>query len=174
MPCDVLFLGDAPGIDDDTTAVPLSGRNGMVLDRLIADTVERKIDVNEDTPKPSLSYCVALSIGCVPWGCGNTLQYRSPSKAEEKACLPRLVSLLELAEPRSIILLGDDVKQYWTRNEKYFRDYVTRLPDSRTIARIPTPARIIADGGTSEGNDTYREARSTIRQIVLNRVLKPR
>jgi uracil-DNA glycosylase len=174
MPCDVLFLGEAPGDDDDRSGVPLSGRNGMILDRLVSDVAARAYDDDKESPKLPISYCVALSIGCVPWSCGDSPQYRRPSPAEEKACLPRLASLLELIEPKSIMLLGDAVKQYWQRNEKYLREFVSYLPDSRTIARIPTPTEIIAKGGTSVGNDTYREARSVVRQIVLNRVLKPR
>lgn len=159
LPCDVLILGQAPGKDDDREGLPFSGRSGRLLISLL----------NEMLEEHDFTYCFAHTIGCVPWHCGDEEKYRAPTQAEEKHCVPRLASVIELARPRGIVTLGKDVESYLAAQMK---SLVLQTTMPQLICNVATPTEILNTGGASTGNDVYRRTRSALRQFVFNKVLK--
>ena len=87
---DLMFVGEAPGANEDREGRPFVGRAGKLLDTLLA---EIGLD-REDT-------FVANVLKCRPPG------NRDPRPEEIKECSPWLFRQIELIEPKVICTLGN-------------------------------------------------------------------
>ncbi|HEX4158374.1 MAG TPA: uracil-DNA glycosylase [Rhizomicrobium sp.] len=86
----ILFIGEAPGKDEDAAGLPFVGRAGKLLDRMLAAIgLDRKTNV----------YITNVLNWRPP---GN----RDPAPEEAAACLPFLRRHIELVAPEIIVLLG--------------------------------------------------------------------
>jgi DNA polymerase len=86
----ILFIGEAPGRDEDRTGKPFVGRAGQLLDKMLLSIgLDRNVN--------------AYITNVINWRPpGN----RDPSPEEAAQCLPFLRRHVELAEPQLIVLLG--------------------------------------------------------------------
>jgi uracil-DNA glycosylase family 4 len=85
----ILFIGEAPGRDEDAAGLPFVGRAGKLLDRMLA-----AIQLDRTT---------AYITNVMPW---RPPDNRNPDPGEVALCLPFLRRHIELAAPKIIILLG--------------------------------------------------------------------
>jgi len=86
----VLILGEAPGKDEDEQGKPFVGRSGQLLDKMLASIgLDRKSNV-----------LISNTIYWRPPG------NRDPTQGETVSCLPFVERLIELAQPRLLILTG--------------------------------------------------------------------
>lgn len=85
----LVFIGEAPGADEDRTGEPFVGRAGELLDKMI-----------EAMGWSRRSVYVANLLKCRP------PQNRNPEPDEAKECRPFLIAQLEVIAPRIIIALG--------------------------------------------------------------------
>lgn len=105
-PCDVLFIGEAPGRDEDLSGLPFVGRSGQLLDRLIEDATQ-------ETKR--FSYGITNVVCCIPTKKDERtgkVSIRVPDKNEADACKLRLLTTIERCSPRLIITLGKTAKKY--------------------------------------------------------------
>lgn len=86
----VLFVGEAPGENEDLQGVPFVGRAGQLL----TDIVEKGMGL------PRASVAIANVIKCRPPG------NRDPSDDEKALCTPWLDRQIELIDPELIVPLG--------------------------------------------------------------------
>ena len=85
----VMFVGEAPGAEEDREGLPFVGRSGKLLDRMIAAIGLKRSDV----------YIANI----VPWRPpGN----RTPTPQESAICLPFIRRQIELANPDVLVCLG--------------------------------------------------------------------
>ncbi|MEM9330000.1 MAG: uracil-DNA glycosylase [Pseudomonadota bacterium] len=85
----VMFIGEAPGRDEDLQGLPFVGRAGQLLDRMLSA-------INLDREK-------AYITNVIPWRPpGN----RTPTPQETEICRPFIERHIELVKPKVIILLG--------------------------------------------------------------------
>lgn len=85
----LMFIGEAPGSEEDQKGVPFVGRSGQLLDRMLAAIGIPRSDV----------YIANI----VPWRPpGN----RDPSPHESQTCLPFIKRQIELVDPDVIVCLG--------------------------------------------------------------------
>jgi DNA polymerase len=121
----VMFVGEAPGRDEDIAGLPFVGRSGQLLDRMIAA-------IGLDRSK-------AYIANVIPWRPpGN----RTPTPQETLICLPFIQRQIELVNPDVLVTLGNPSTQslLGTREGimrtrgKWF-DYDT---GTRTIRALPT------------------------------------
>ena len=85
----VMFVGEAPGRDEDIEGLPFVGRSGKLLDRMIAA-------IGLDRSK-------AYIANVIPWRPpGN----RTPTPQETEICLPFIRKQIELADPDILVCLG--------------------------------------------------------------------
>ncbi|HKQ44770.1 MAG TPA: uracil-DNA glycosylase [Rhizomicrobium sp.] len=86
----VLFIGEAPGRDEDRIGKPFVGRAGQLLDKMMASIgLDRKTN--------------AYITNVINW---RPPDNRDPTPEEAASCLPFLRRHIELANPGIIILLG--------------------------------------------------------------------
>jgi uracil-DNA glycosylase len=85
----VMFVGEAPGRDEDIEGLPFVGRSGKLLDRMMAAI--------------GLDRRSAYIANIVPWRPpGN----RTPTPQESAICLPFTLRQIELANPEVLVCLG--------------------------------------------------------------------
>ncbi len=87
---EVVFVGEAPGADEDRQGVPFVGRAGQYLTRII----ERGMKMRRE----DVYICNVLK--CRP------PNNRDPSTEEKRSCEPYLVRQLDLIQPKVIVALG--------------------------------------------------------------------
>jgi uracil-DNA glycosylase len=90
----VMFIGEAPGADEDRKGKPFVGKSGQLLDRMIA-----RIGLDRTVPGEGGAYITNILFWRPP---GN----RDPAAAEIAACLPFVARHIELAAPRILVFLG--------------------------------------------------------------------
>jgi uracil-DNA glycosylase len=121
----VMFVGEAPGRDEDIEGLPFVGRSGKLLDRMIAA-------IGLDRSK-------AYIANVIPWRPpGN----RTPTPQETQICLPFIQRQIELVNPEVLVTLGNPSTQTLLQTRegimrtrgKWF-DYDT---GTRTIRAIAT------------------------------------
>jgi len=86
---EIVFIGEAPGKEEDKTGIPFVGRAGQFLNEMLGLIKMKREDI----------YIT------------NTVKYRPPNNrdplpSEKIDCLPWLVEELEYIKPKIIILLG--------------------------------------------------------------------
>lgn len=85
----VMFVGEAPGREEDLEGLPFVGRSGQLLDRIMAAI--------------GLDRASAYIANVVPWRPpGN----RTPTPQETQICLPFTLRQIELADPDILVCLG--------------------------------------------------------------------
>jgi len=85
----LLFVGEAPGYDEDRQGLPFVGRAGQLLDKMIQAMGMRRLDVY-----------ICNVVKCRP------PQNRNPDADEVAACSPFLFRQIEAIQPVVICLLG--------------------------------------------------------------------
>ena len=85
----VMFVGEAPGRDEDIEGLPFVGRSGKLLDRMLAAI--------------GLDRTSVYIANIIPWRPpGN----RTPTPQESQTCLPFIQRQIELADPDILVCLG--------------------------------------------------------------------
>jgi uracil-DNA glycosylase family 4 len=85
----VMFVGEAPGREEDLEGLPFVGRSGKLLDLMLA-----AVNLNRTT---------AYIANIIPWRPpGN----RTPTPQESQICLPFTLRQIELANPDVVVCLG--------------------------------------------------------------------
>lgn len=86
----VIFIGEAPGRDEDIKGRPFVGRSGKLLTRLLDDSGLGRKNV-----------FITSILKCRP------PENRQPKKGEVKACYPYLEKQLKILNPHVIVPLGN-------------------------------------------------------------------
>ncbi len=90
----IMFVGEAPGRDEDIEGLPFVGRSGKLLDRMIAAI--------------GLDRSSAYIANVIPWRPpGN----RTPTPQETQICLPFIQRQIELVDPDVLVTLGNPSTQ---------------------------------------------------------------
>jgi uracil-DNA glycosylase family 4 len=120
----VMFVGEAPGRDEDIEGLPFVGRSGQLLDRMMAAI--------------GLDRTTAYIANIIPWRPpGN----RTPTPQESQICLPFIKRQIELADPDILVCLGGPsaaallgVTEGIRRSRGRWRVYHTGTREIRAIA----------------------------------------
>lgn len=91
----LMFVGEAPGADEDKQGEPFVGRAGQLLTRIIQAT-----GLTRDT------VYIANVLKCRPDTPGQSYGNRKPRADEMATCLPYLLEQIQLIQPRVIVALG--------------------------------------------------------------------
>lgn len=150
---EVVFVGEAPGADEDRTGIPFVGKAGQLL----TDIIEKGMKV----PRDSVYICNVLK--CRPPG------NRDPNAEEVFFCEPYLKQQLAIIRPKVIVALGriagqtllkststtGKLRGVWHRYEgiplrvTYHPSYLLRQPEEKrkTWDDIQEVMRFMAAGG---------------------------
>jgi DNA polymerase len=104
----LMFVGEAPGADEDRTGIPFVGRAGQLL----TDIITKGMGLARDEVR------IANVLKCRPPG------NRDPTAAEKETCTPWLERQIELANPGVIVPLG-----------KHAANFLLALPPETPMGR---------------------------------------
>jgi DNA polymerase len=91
----LMFIGEAPGADEDEQGEPFVGRAGQLLTKIIQATGLSRADVY-----------IANILKCRPDTPGQSAGNRKPTPDEMATCIPYLHEQIDLIRPKVIIALG--------------------------------------------------------------------
>ena len=92
---DLMFVGEAPGADEDRQGEPFVGRAGQLLTRIIETRGFSRADVY-----------IANVLKCRPDMPEGTPGNRPPTPSEMATCLPYLREQIEVIQPKVLVALG--------------------------------------------------------------------
>jgi DNA polymerase len=92
---ELMFVGEAPGADEDVQAEPFVGKAGQLLTRVIETMGLRRGDVY-----------IANILKCRPDTPGQTAGNRKPTTEEMQTCISYLHEQIDLIRPKVIVALG--------------------------------------------------------------------
>lgn len=157
---DLMFIGEAPGRDEDLHGEPFVGRSGKLLDRLMLE------ELGHDR---SAAY-VCNVVKCRPPG------NRDPQPEEIAACRPWLESQLELVDPKVIVTLGN----YATRRILDTKEGITKMRgqehawNGRVVVPTFHPSAALRSGGgqvLAEMRADLVRAKLAVRRLTGNKEL---
>ena len=91
----LMFVGEAPGADEDEQGEPFVGRAGQLLTKIIQATGLQRGDVY-----------IANILKCRPDTPGQSAGNRKPTPEEMATCIPYLHEQIDLIQPKVIVALG--------------------------------------------------------------------
>ena len=150
----LMFVGEAPGADEDAQARPFVGRAGQLLTKIIEGIGLKREDVfigNVNRCRPP--------------------QNRTPTPAEGATCKPFIIREIDIVRPKVIVVLGNvamknllNTKEGITKLRGTFQDY-------RGIKVMPTfhPAYLLRD--PSKKRETWEDMKMV--RDYLNSVVEP-
>ena len=92
---EVMFVGEAPGADEDLVGEPFVGKAGQLLTKMIETMGFRRADVY-----------IANILKCRPNTPPGEPGNRKPTPAEMNVCKPYLLQQIEIIQPKVIVALG--------------------------------------------------------------------
>jgi len=150
----VMFVGEAPGRDEDIEGLPFVGRSGKLLDRMIAAI--------------GLDRSSVYIANVIPWRPpGN----RTPTPQETQICLPFIQRQIELVNPDVLVTLGNPSTQTLLstrdgimRTRGRWFDYDT---GTRTIRALPTfhPAYLLRS--PSYKRMSWQDLRAIAKMLIV-------
>jgi len=108
---EIMFIGEAPGRDEDLEGRPFVGRAGKLLNELFSGVRVRREKI----------FITNLVKHRPP-------QNRKPKKQEIKKCFPYLEKQIELIKPKLIVLLGSFPLGVFFKQEKISKSHGQFLP----------------------------------------------
>lgn len=136
----LMFVGEAPGADEDAQARPFVGRAGQLLTKIIEAIAMKREEV-----------LIGNVNRCRPPG------NRPPTAEEASMCKPYLLREIAVVQPQVIVVLGNTA----TKNLLDTREGITRLrgnfQDYKGIKVMPTfhPAYLLRD--PSKKRETWED-----------------
>lgn len=156
LPCDVLFIGEAPGESEDVLGAPFVGPAGQLLDRIIGRAIEEyppqserfhQYDAKPLNGRRNLRVAFTNLICCIPRD-GDGGKAGQPEHADVLACQPRLEEFVwEVAKPRLIVAVGKEAEDYLDQKYKHS----LKLPAGVRQLAITHPAAILRMSDAQRG-----------------------
>jgi len=117
----LIFVGEAPGAEEDRQGLPFVGRAGQLLTKMLAYIGLKREDVY-----------ITNVLKCRPPG------NRDPLPAEVACCEPYLLAQLEVVKPRLICALGRHAAQTLLKTDVAISRLRGRFHDYHGIKILPT------------------------------------
>lgn len=141
----LMFIGEAPGAEEDRRGEPFVGRAGQLLDRMI-----EAMGWTRDT------VYIANVLKCRPPG------NRDPKPDEVESCEPFLARQIDVIKPRVIVTLGKPAAHLVLRTRAPISSLRGRFQSYRGITVMPTfhPAYLL------RSPDRKRDTWSDLKQVI--------
>jgi DNA polymerase len=150
---DLMFVGEAPGADEDIQGIPFVGRAGQLL----TDIIEKGLQI------PRKDVYIANVIKCRPPG------NRNPEQDEVETCEPFLFQQIDIIQPKVIVALGTFAARTLLRTLDPISRLRGRTYDYRGAKLIPTfhPAYLLRN--PSSKRDVWEDMK-VVRKLLKSEV----
>ncbi|HAR44326.1 MAG TPA: hypothetical protein DCS07_17135 [Bdellovibrionales bacterium] len=146
----LMFVGEAPGEQEDTEGRPFVGRSGQLLDKMIEAIGLTRADV-----------FIANMLKCRP------PENRNPEPDEIETCSPYLHRQLEIVKPEIILALGKFASQTLLQTETRISDLRGTFQNYRGAKLMPTfhPAYLLRN--PSSKKDAWTDWQTVAKELKL-------
>ena len=151
-----LFIGEAPGLHEDSQGLPFVGRAGQLLTRMINKTAQREgIEISRD------DVYICNVVKCRPPG------NRNPEPAEMKTCGPFLERQLEAIQPKAICLLGGTATKFVLQTSTGITKLRGKWQKWRSIPVMPTyhPSFLLRPYAQDRKREAWLDLRALLRFV---------
>jgi DNA polymerase len=147
---DLMFVGEAPGADEDAQGIPFVGRAGQLLTKII-----EAIGLSRD------NVYIANVIKCRP------PQNRNPEQDEVDTCEPFLFQQIDVIKPKVVVALGTFAARALLRTLDPISRLRGRVYEYRGAKLIPTfhPAYLLRNPGSKR---EVWEDMKLVRELIKN------
>ena len=156
---EVLFVGEAPGSEEDMTGQPFIGKAGELLTKII-----HAMGLSRET------VFIANILKCRPDTPGQLSGNRKPSPLEMATCIPYLEEQISIIRPKVMVALGSTAIEGLLRKAPV---HVTRIRGQwlqfHDIPLMPTyhPAYLLRSNSMSEKRKVWEDMISVMERIGL-------
>jgi DNA polymerase len=154
----LLFVGEAPGADEDAQGEPFVGKAGQLLTKII-----------QTMGFSRQSIYIANILKCRPDTPGQSAGNRKPTPEEMQTCIPYLHEQIDLIQPKVIVALGATAVEGLlgktegiTRLRGHWRTY-------RNIPLMPTyhPAYLLRNQSLSEKRRVWEDMLAVLEKLAM-------
>ncbi len=154
----VVFVGEAPGADEDAQGRPFVGRSGKLLEKIINAMGFMRQDIY-----------ICNILKCRP------PKNRPPKREEIELCLPFLQRQLEIIQPEIIVALGASAAHALLKTKKpigelrgKFHEYYTS-EDAEPIKLMPTyhPAYLLRNYSVDNRRRVWQDMQKVVAELGI-------
>ena len=145
---ELIFVGEAPGADEDVKGEPFVGRAGQLLNKIIATMGYQREQIY-----------LANVLKCRPDTPGQAFGNRPPTPVEMQSCRPCLFEQIDIIQPKAIVALGATAMKGLLDLDAPMRDLRGRWHDFKGIPVMATyhPSYLLRNQAPSEERKVWED-----------------
>lgn len=152
LPCDALFVGEAPGKNENAVGQPFVGPAGQLLDKIIAAALD-------GFPRPVTLGFTNL-VACIPLGEDGDKTEAPPDDAVA-ACAGRVAEVVAMARPRLLVRVGKEAQGWLTQGYRHS----VEVPYDGPVCNLYHPAWMLRKP------DVFRDQEAQRAAVILRTAL---
>jgi DNA polymerase len=154
----LMFIGEAPGADEDRQGEPFVGAAGQLLTKIIKTMGFSREQVY-----------IANILKCRPDTPGQFSGNRKPTSEEMKTCLPYLLEQIDLIKPKVIVALGATAVEGLLRKTEPIGRLRGKFQVFRDIPLMPTfhPSYLLRNAALSEKRKVWEDLLQVLEKLNL-------
>ena len=155
---DLMFVGEAPGQDEDQQGEPFVGAAGKLLTKIIETMGLSRDDVY-----------IANILKCRPDTPGRSTGNRAPTTDEMATCVPWLHEQIDLVQPKVLVALGKTAVGGLLEKEVAITRFRGQWQTYRSIPLMPTfhPAYLLHKQSLAEKRKVWEDMLTVMEKIKL-------
>jgi uracil-DNA glycosylase family 4 len=161
----LMFVGEAPGADEDAQGEPFVGAAGQLLTKIITAMGVSRAEVY-----------IANILKCRPDTPGESSGNRKPTSAEMATCIPYLHEQIDLIKPKAIVALGATAVEGLLGKTVGISKLRGNWQTYRGIPLMPTyhPAYLLRNQAMSEKRKVWEDMLQVMEKLEMNITPKQR
>jgi DNA polymerase len=154
----LMFIGEAPGADEDEQGEPFVGKAGQLLTKIIQATGLQRADVY-----------IGNILKCRPDTPGQSAGNRKPTSDEMATCIPYLHEQIDLIRPKVIVALGATAVEGLLGKTIGITKLRGTWKTYRGIPLMPTyhPAYLLRNQATSEKRKVWEDMLTVMEKLGM-------
>jgi uracil-DNA glycosylase family 4 len=154
----LMFVGEAPGMDEDTQGEPFVGKAGELLSKIIQATGLSRKDVY-----------IANILKCRPDTPGQMTGNRKPTTDEMGTCIPFLHEQIDLIRPQVLVALGGTAIEGLLGKTAGIMKLRGHWHSYRDIPLMPTlhPAYLLRNEGMAEKRKVWEDMLAVMEKLAM-------
>jgi uracil-DNA glycosylase len=158
MDAELMFVGEAPGADEDEQGEPFVGKAGQLLTKII-ETMGLKRE----------GVYIANILKCRPDTPGQSAGNRKPRPEEMETCIPFLHEQIDLIRPRVLVALGGTAMEGLLSKPAGIMKLRGQWHTYRGIPLMPTfhPAYVLRNQALSEKRKVWEDMLEVMERLGL-------
>lgn len=154
----LMFVGEAPGADEDVEGEPFVGKAGQLLTRII-----QTMGLSRET------VYIANILKCRPDTPGQTSGNRKPTPQEMETCIPFLHEQIDLIKPKVLVALGATAVEGLLGKTMGITRLRGQWQTYRNIPLMPTyhPAYLLRNQALSEKRKVWEDMLAVMEKLGM-------